>query len=335
MDMIEVLQFRSLRRGPRLIVTGAVHGNEVCGTQAIREVAAAFSSGRRRLARGLVTFVPVCNPVAHAKRQREGERNLNRDFRPTVHAADAEDRIVNQLAPLLAEHDALVDLHSFAARGEPFVLVGPTDNDGELEPFGHEAAEAALALAMGPARIVYGWLPTYAKGVVRRASGSIAYGIGTTEYMRHRGGYAVTVECGRHDDPQAPAVARAAIDHALSLLGLEAGAQGSAPPDPRRPVERIALSDVHDRLDEGDRLAAEWRSFDRLRKGQPIAFRADGTPIEAPAEGYVMFPNPNATVGREWFYFAREGDRDFAKAAAGAAPRPGGETATAPEPSSR
>ncbi len=312
MAMIEVVQFRALARGPRLIVTGAVHGNEVCGTHAIRAVAAEFGSGRRQLARGMLTLVPVCNPVAFAKGQREGERNLNRDFRPTVHAADVEDRIVNQLAPLLAAHDVLVDLHSFASRGEPFVFVGPGDNDGDLEPFSQEAAEAALALAMGPARLVYGWLPTYAKGVVRRASGSVAYGIGTTEYMRHQGGYGVTVECGQHADPQAPAVARSAIEHAIALLRLEDDPPARALPDPRRPVERIALVDVHDRLAAGDRLAAEWRSFDRLRQGQPIAFRADGTAITAPADGYVMFPNPDAVVGREWFYFAQEGDRDFA-----------------------
>ncbi len=313
MDTLEIVQFRSLRPGPRLIVTGAVHGNEVCGTQAIRAVAADFGAGRRRLARGIVTFVPVCNPVAYAKGQREGDRNLNRDFRPTVHAETAEDRIVNHLAPLLGEHDVLVDLHSFASQGEAFIFIGPRDNDGELEPFHHEAAEGALALALGPDRVVYGWLPTYAKGVVRRASGSIAYGIGTTEYMRHRGGYAVTVECGQHGDPRAPGVARAAIDNALALLELETGSADHPLPDPGRQVERIALCDVHDRLHPQDRLAAEWRSFDRLAKGQPIAWRADGTPIAAPDDGYVVFPNANAVVGREWFYFARQGDRAFGR----------------------
>ena len=84
-------------------------------------------------------------------------------------------------------------------------------------------------------------------------------------------------------------------------------------PDPGRQVERIALCDVHDRLHPQDRLAAEWRSFDRLAKGQPIAWRADGTPIAAPDDGYVVFPNANAVVGREWFYFARQGDRAFGR----------------------
>ena len=67
------------------------------------------------------------------------------------------------------------------------------------------------------------------------------------------------------------------------------------------------MCDVHDRLHPQDRLASPWRSFDRLANGQPIAWRADGTPIAAPEDGYVVFPNADAVVGREWFYFARQG----------------------------
>ena len=114
----------------------------------------------------------------------------------------------------------LVDLHTFSAPGVPFVFFGPANNQDELEPFSHAADEERLAQAIGPQRLVYGWLSAYAKGVRRRQNGSIAYGIGTTEYMRAHGGYAVTVECGQHLDPEAPAVARAAIDNTLRLLGL-------------------------------------------------------------------------------------------------------------------
>ena len=328
MQTIEVVQYRSLRPGPRLIVTGAVHGNETCGPIAIREAIACFASGQWRLARGMLSFVPIANPLAHAAGRREGDRNLNRDFRPTVVAQDAEDRIANHLAPLLAEHEALLDLHSFSAPGEAFVFLGPQDNDSELEPFAHEAQETAFALAAGPSRLVYGWLSAYAKGAVKRPNGSVAYGIGTTEYMRHRGGYAITVECGQHADPCAPSVAARAIENSLRLLGLldgdtpTAGAGVSRSSDSRpgdadapgnmhrdAPVELIELCDVHDRHDEGDRFARQWRSFDRLARGETIAVRKDGSLIEAPQDGYVVFPNPNATPGREWFYFARPGDR--------------------------
>lgn len=308
---LDVIQFRSLEPGPRLIVTGAVHGNEVCGAIAAAEVARQFLDGERRIARGTVTFVPVCNPVAHAKGTREGDRNLNRDFRVVADPETVEDRIVTQLAPLIADHDVLLDLHSFAAPGDPFVFVGPQDNAGDLEPFAQEALEAALALAAGPDRLVYGWLSTYAAGAVRRPQGNVAYGIGTTEFMRANGGAAITVECGRHDDPAAPAVARAAIDHVLAVLDLEEGAAVASLPDPTRPIEKVELIEVHDRLHADDRFARTWRSFDTFEAGEPLAHRADGTSITTEEPGYVVFPNPDTAVGREWFYVARRGDRTF------------------------
>jgi len=317
MQTIEVVQYRSLAPGPRLLVLGAVHGNETCGTGAIRAVSAAFATGERRLLRGVLTLVPVANPVAHARGTREGDRNLNRDFRPSVAPEDAEDRIANQLAPLLASHDALVDLHSFASGSEPFVFFGPEDNDDGLEPFRRAREEAALARAMGPRRIVYGWLPAYARGVRRRANGRIAYGIGTTEYMRHCGGFAVTVECGQHADPKAPAVARRAIDGALALLRMT-DAVASDPDGPATAdraatspaaLELIEIVDVFDRVSADDRFDRAWRSFDRVRAGEPIARRGDGEVLLAPEDGYVVFPNPNAAPGREWFYVARPGTR--------------------------
>src|SRR5690606_23876176 len=161
--------------------------------------------------------------------------------------------------PLIADHEVLLDLHSFAAPGDPFVFVGPQDNDGDLEPFALEALEASLALAAGPDRLVYGWLSTYAEGAVRRPQGNVAYGIGTTEFMRANGGAAITVECGRHDDPSAPAVARAAIDHVLAVLGLEADVADAPLPDPARDVEKVELVEVHDRLHVDDRFARTWR----------------------------------------------------------------------------
>ena len=307
MDTIEIHQYRALANGPRLLVLGGVHGNETCGTKALREVAAEFADGARRMTRGVLTLVPVANPVAFRLGTREGDRNLNRDFRPSVCPENAEDRIANHLAPLLAAHDALVDLHSFNAQGgQPFVFFGPDDNEGELEPFRRAGEEALLARAVGPRRLVYGWLGAYARGAARRPGGRIAYGIGTTEYMRSRGGYAVTVECGQHADPAAPAVARNAIDNAVALLGI---AEGGAAPVREAAHELIEMVDVVDRHSPEDRFSQVWSSFDPVEAGRTIALRADGEAIVAPEDGFVVFPSPHALPGREWFYFARPGRR--------------------------
>ncbi|HEY6354348.1 MAG TPA: succinylglutamate desuccinylase/aspartoacylase family protein, partial [Burkholderiaceae bacterium] len=124
-DALRIHALRAVSPGPRLIVLGAVHGNETCGTRAIERVLREVDAGSLRLTRGSVTFVPVTNPLAYRRGQRTGERNLNRNLRPGADPLDNEDRIANVLCPMLAEHDALLDLHSFHSPGEPFAMIGP------------------------------------------------------------------------------------------------------------------------------------------------------------------------------------------------------------------
>lgn len=308
---LRVHQFHGLRPGIRLIVLGAVHGNEVAGPLAIDRALAELDAGRWRIERGLVTFVPVTNPLAHALGQRTGDRNLNRNLRPTAVPQDFEDRIGNVLCPLLDTHDVLLDLHSFNGPGEAFTLFGPEDNTGDLEPFAHAADEVRLARHLGPRRIVEGWLRTYEAGVARRRARARSagqsldtdanYGVGTTEYMRSRGGWGVTLECGQHADPKAPDVGLQAIRQTLALLGLVA----RAPDPPATDHEVLRLEEVIDRLHPEDRFAREWTSFDALKAGEPIGMRHDGTVVAAPADGRIVFPNARAEPGHEWFYFAR------------------------------
>jgi len=108
-------QYGGQQPGSRLIVTGAVHGNETCGTKAILRVLQQLEDGMLTVRRGSVTFVPVTNPLAFAKGERAGERNLNRNLFPHPNPQDFEDRVANWLCPLLAQHDVLLDLHSFNA----------------------------------------------------------------------------------------------------------------------------------------------------------------------------------------------------------------------------
>jgi predicted deacylase len=296
--------------GPKLIVTGAVHGNETAGTMGIRRVLEEIDRGELEIARGSVTFVPVCNPLAYNLLRRHGERNLNRRLQPTATPQTYEDRIANALCPLLAENDVLLDLHSFRSPGQPFVMRGPADNRGQLEPFARAAAEAALAAHVGVSRIVDGWMDAYAEGIRRRKERNLtpggvhedpSYGVGTTEYMRSQGGYGVTLECGQHDDPEGPTVAYTAIRQTLALLGL---ADIPLVP-PQHPIECLALAEVIDRHAEDDRFVKTWRSFDPLAAGELIAVRADGSELRAPAAGYIVFPDLGAQVGHEWYYRAQ------------------------------
>ncbi|HQS81773.1 MAG TPA: succinylglutamate desuccinylase/aspartoacylase family protein [Thiobacillus sp.] len=317
MSELDSLHFQSVSftghaPGARLIVLGAVHGNEICGTQAIRRVIGEIESGQLGVAAGSLTFVPVANPLAYARKQRMGDRNLNRNLVPTDVPAEYEDRIANWLCPLLAQHDVLLDLHSFHTAGQPFVMLGPQDNRGALEPFARAAEETALALRLGVRRFVDGWLDTYAAGVARRlAAGAssreadVYYGVGTTEYMRAQGGIALTLECGQHDDPAAPAVAYRAIRNTLAHLRL----CDVPAPVPVADTEALRLYQVVDRVHAADAFARGWSSFDRVHAGEVIGTRHDGALVVADSDGYIVFPNPNALPGQEWYYLAKRSTR--------------------------
>ena len=298
----EVLHWHTwaaLAPGPSLVVLGAVHGNEVCGAHAIVRAIDDLTHGRLRLLRGRLTLVPVANPLAFAQATREGQRNLNRRFLPQPDPQDYEDRITHQLAPLLAQHEVLLDLHSFHTPGDPFAMVGPRNNSGAREPFARAAEEMALARALGAQQVVEGWLEVYDRAAGLRGELPDDEGIGTNEYMRSQGGYAVTIECGQHEDPEAIDVATRAIHGALAHLEL---AHVLAPPRFAGPAAR--LKDVVLRESPADRLAQDWHSFDAVQAGDVIAHRADGTPVAAPYDGCVLFPHPEAEVGQELFYLA-------------------------------
>jgi predicted deacylase len=298
---LETVCFTGLQPGPKLIVTGAVHGNETCGPEAIHRAIADCRSGRIAIRRGQVTFLPITNAKAYGQGTRAGDRNLNRDLRERAIPSSNEDLVGNLLCGLLRQHDVLLDIHSFRSRGEPFVFAGPPDNDGPIEPFRLSMAEGDFARRLGPKLIMRGWLPAYFRAAVQRGS-DLAEGIGTTEYMRSCGGYGVTLECGQHSDPAAPEVAYQAILRALSHLRLTDG----EPPAPT--VERaIEIVDVALCHSADDRLAREWITGDPVKSGEPIGIRKDGTHLVAPSDGFVIFPDANARPGSEWFYFGVAG----------------------------
>jgi uncharacterized protein len=301
--------------GPRLVVLGAVHGDETCGTRAIERVVAEIDAGTLPLVAGRVTFVPVTNPLAYAERRRAGDRNLNRKLLPTATPRQYEDHVANWLCPLLAAHEVLLDLHSFRAPGTPFVFLGPLDNAGPLEPYAQAAREEALAVRLGVGRAVDGWLATYASGIAKRREMAAAfpdavldldpaYGIGTTEYMRSVGGCAVTLECGQHDDPASVEVAYRAVVNTLAHLGLI----DAADPPPAK-LASLRLCEVVDKSDDGDAFAKPWRSFDPVGAGERIGTRRGGAAVVAPFDGVIVFPNDSAQAGQEWFYLARKSAR--------------------------
>lgn len=309
---IEATSFHGLEPGLRILVTGAVHGDEPAGPGAIARMIAAFRSGALDLRRGKVTFVPVVNTLAYRLNRREGDRNLNRDLGEKSQPRDNEDRVGNVLCRLLRDHDVLIDLHSFGAEGAPMVLLGPEDNSGPAEPFARAAEETALALALGLPTIAHGWVAAHGRARALRAQAGLAEvppasdAIGTTEFIRSCGGFGVTVECGRHDAADGPQVGYQAVLRGLHHLGLLDGPDLPAAPAPGQSLE---VREPIMALQDGDRLVRRFRAAEPIRKGQVIGQRQSGEAIVAPEDGAVIFASESARAGTELCFLCRKSSR--------------------------
>jgi hypothetical protein len=106
--------------------------------------------------------------------------------------------------------------------------------------------------------------------------------------------------CGQHEDPSSPEVAYRAI-----LQRARAPALVDAPaPAPVERHEGLRIEEVVDRLHADDAFTRTWASFDRVRQGEVIARRRDGTEVAAEKDGWILFPDARAAPGHEWFYLA-------------------------------
>ena len=70
--------FKSGKAGKHILILGAVHGNEVAGTIAQKNLIDLIEKGEIKLVSGQITFIPMVNEKAHDKDVRFIDVNLNR-----------------------------------------------------------------------------------------------------------------------------------------------------------------------------------------------------------------------------------------------------------------
>ncbi len=284
--MIKSASFHSEFPGPRLLVLGAVHGNEKCGTTAINRIIPEFESGRMALKNGHITLIPICNPRAYEKDVRFIERNLNRNLVPFPMPDTYEATLGNILIPYLEHCDVLLDLHSYTVGGKAFAFINPV-NEKTL----------AYGAALGVDCLVSNFDGAIAASGAKAEEGN--WSVGTTEYARYKGAMSITMECGQHRDPKAPEYAYQAILNALGHLGM------LDHPAPTHKALHIGLETCAYRTDAGS-FARDWKNFDKISKGELIATRANGEKLLAPFDGIIVLPNATAGINSEWYYFGRE-----------------------------
>ena len=274
-DEIEKYVFDSGIPGKTLAVFGAVHGNEKCGTVAIRQ---AIDEGLKP-ARGKVIYVPICNPRAYAEDVRFIDRNLNRHLYPKDAHEAYEDSLDPLICGVLDEADILLDLHSYESQGGPFIFLGQA---GEEDDF---------AKSLGVNDYVCGWSEAFSNSSEAGAKESI----GTTEYIRSKGGIGVTLECGHHANDDAPNVGYLAIHCALAFLERGANPGGAS-------ARIVKMKTVFYKEREGE-WAKSWKHYDEVKAGEVMAKYADGEEIVAPEDGFIVLPKAAPVLGGEWFYF--------------------------------
>lgn len=277
---LEYISFDSGKAGKHLLVLGAIHGDEKCGTAAIRRAVADFESGKLKIEAGKISFIPICNPRAYAENVRFIERNLNRYLFPKDEKVHYEDHLDTQICAALDEADILLDLHSYESAGGPFIFLGQSGNENEF------------ALSIGINDFVCGWSEAFSKSSAKGAKESI----GTTEYMRAKGGMGITLECGQHLNADAPEVGYQAIVNALGFI------HGKKSDSHHDNIRCVKMQKVFYKEKEG-KTTKHWEHYDRVHAGEVIARYDDGEEIIAPEDGYIVLPKAKPRMGGEWFYF--------------------------------
>jgi predicted deacylase len=194
------LVFDSGKSGSTLLVTGAVHGNEVSGPLAIRQIAREIKDGALRLKAGKLILVPVVHEQAYRKNVRFVEINLNRVFARHANPTLLEHHVANEICRIVDECDVLLDLHStHVDEDRPSIYL-----DYDTSP------NRALALATGLGTACVGW-PAMYEG--RGEPGS-------TDYADQQGKSSILIECGGHNNPKSKEIALQSIRASLAHLGM-------------------------------------------------------------------------------------------------------------------
>ncbi|GAB4393184.1 MAG: M14 family metallopeptidase [Gammaproteobacteria bacterium] len=295
---VKIVRYETTQPGKTLVVTGAVHGNEQCGTRAIQRLINDLDAGQITLSQGKLLLIPICNPRAFDAKVRFIERNLNRYLYPKTHCRYYEDHLDPIICEVLRQADVLLDLHSYASPGGPFVFLGCQN-----------AEELVFARSLGVHNFIYGWADAFSAN--KSSSADDRESMGTTEYARSKGAIAATLECGNHDNEDADKIGYQGILNALKHLDMLSSHSAIKPDSAIEstvkalPTCCLKMKYVFYKEQEGE-FTQPWRHFDAVEKGQVLAQLADGHTIIAPEDGYIVLPKYNPQIGGEWFYMGIE-----------------------------
>lgn len=270
-----VWHFDSGRPGRRVMISALIHGNELCGAWALKDL---LDAGVRPVA-GQLTLA-LCNLAAFDQFDPENhdasrfvDQDMNRQWQDArIDAADTlERRRCAALRPFAQAADWLLDLHSMHEPGAPLLLTG-------MQP-----RNLQLARAMGaPEHIVID--AGHQDGTRLRDYGR--FGLPDAEAGDSR---SLLVECGFHGDPASRGVARDQCVRFLQAAGtlaldaLPGWRQGDAP-------RQWALEVTGPVVAKSERFAftEPFTGLEVIARAGTVIGDNDGEPVTTPYDDCVL-----------------------------------------------
>ena len=224
-------------------------------------------------------MVPVCNPEAYRKDVRSIDENLNRVIKMHDNPQSYEQRLANEICPLIRSHRFTLDLHSTHCVGDvPFAFCDYPDD------YNRKVIEA-----LPVDYVLEGWPEIYGRQAQIQDF--------STEQCAHvYGNTATTLECGYHKEPKAAELAYRAIIGTLTAFDMVDLSKPAAHEKTHIQMKSFVL-----KTGEG-KLCRNYKHLDPLVKGEKIAVYDSGEFLYAPEDGFILLPNLQAPVNTEWYY---------------------------------
>ncbi|RMX08344.1 succinylglutamate desuccinylase [Corticibacter populi] len=269
-----VWHFDSGVAGRTLMISSLVHGNELCGAWAIKELLASGLTPRRG-----ALILAFCNLDAFdtfdASRH-DASRYLDEDLNRVWSEArlaepnSRERRRAVELRPWVERADWLLDLHSMHEPGKPLQLTGT------------QPRNIALARRLQA--------PEYVIVDAGHKDGVRMRDFGRFGDAAQVDACALLTECGYHGDPASITVAKDQIARMLAESGVvdtadvPAGWLQTAPAAQR--VLEVTQPVVAPSMEV--RFAENWQGLERLAKAGTLIGWADGQPIVTPYDNCTL-----------------------------------------------
>ena len=258
--------FEGNEPGPTSVILGGVHGNEICGVEAVEQTIqdVALQAGR--------LIIGIANPKAIELNVRQVEANLNRMFADPAHLSETDLRSyefdrAQEIRPLLDSASALLDIHaSFTPGARPFAICEPN----------------ALGVADRlPVDLLVSGFDEVEPG-------------GTDYYMNSIGAVGICVECGYLGDKNTTEVALDSIRSFLVTRGHIEGRQ-----HPVTAQEYIRMTSLYRTITDFT-LAKPFGDFEELSDGQLIG--TDGElEVRSEGENVIVFARDRPAAEEEAF----------------------------------